>query len=80
MWSLNTSETKGKNLSKFLYTCLVKLVENSEGVSSQGPKKGVCVCYSGISQSRLTGSIVALRKCPSRFINAYMWNLKQWYR
>ena len=43
MWSLNTSETKVKNLSKFLYTCLVKLGENSEGVSSQGPKKrGVC--------------------------------------
>lgn len=39
MWSLNKSETKDKNLSKFLYTCLVKLGKNSEGVSSQGPKK-----------------------------------------
>ena len=26
------------------------------------------------------GSIVALMKCPSRYINAYMWNVKQWYR
>ena len=80
VWRLSKSETKGENLSKFLYTCLVKLGENSEGVSSQGPKKGVCMCYFGISQSRLMGSIVALRKCPSRYINAYMWNLKQWHR
>lgn len=44
MWRLNKSETKGKNLSVSLH-CLVKLGENSEAVSSQGPKKGVYVLF-----------------------------------
>lgn len=76
---LNKSETKGKNLSVSLH-CLVKLGENSGAWAVKGPK-GVCMCYFGISQEqRLMGSIVALWKCPSRHINAYMWNLKQWHR
>ena len=36
MWSLNKSETKDKNLS---FSTLVKYGKNSEGMSSQGPKK-----------------------------------------
>ena len=63
------------------FSTLVKYGKNSEGVSSQGPKKaGGGGCYFGISQRRLMDSIVALMKCPSRYINAYMWNVKQWCR
>ena len=36
MWSLNKSDTKDKNLS---FSTLVKYGKNSEGMSSQGPKK-----------------------------------------
>lgn len=62
MCRLNKPEMKSKNLSVFLSACSAGLEENLEGVGSQWQESA---CF-GTRQDRSMGSVVALRKCPSR--------------